>query len=195
MNIRASIIISIALLFTVSCAPKPKSEVLAINHLELLKSGKTAEANQQYCSIEDPLLLNSISSYKITNSRPSISDGAQMTDYIVEVETSQTNPRLKSNPVEINIVKSEDFYAVIVKSNEAFNKKMTDALAPIGRSHTPLEPPKRESINSAELCIFLSPEQFEVEKTDMEKETDQINEATDELQKMREEIQKGRQSP
>ncbi len=192
MNARNSILLALCVILITSCTPKPKSEALIENHLELLKSGRTVEANKQYCGIEDPLLLKSVNSYKIINSQSKNNVETPRTSYTVKVETSQTSPRIKSDTVQIDIMKPEDFYAATVKSNNEFNEKMREALAPTGRSPVPLEPPKREEVSTNELCIFLPFEQFEIEKTENQK---QIEQSTEELRQQTEDARKKRQSP
>jgi hypothetical protein len=99
---------------------------LAKSHLELVKAGKSSEANQQYCMTKESLRLHSVKEFKILSSQSKMQDGLSHTEIITKLDTDQTvyknieengivAPRKKSiEQVNLEIWKSDDFYNRIV---------------------------------------------------------------------------------
>jgi hypothetical protein len=126
---------------------------LAEQHLQLLKSGKQAEAQQQYCSLGDNLRLIEVEDFQLISETNIDDNGIQYT-YSVD------SPEIE-NQVIIEVYRPDDFFNVAVRSNSQLNNLLKSSSELMGEVHTGIETPKREDYSSNEYCVFLPFEQFE----------------------------------
>jgi hypothetical protein len=158
-------------LLLVSCGVTSPQD-LAKSHLELIKAGKSSEANQQYCMTKESLRLHSVKGFEILSSQLKTQDGLSYTQTITKLDTDQTvyknieengitAPRKQSiQQVKLEIWKSDDFYNRIVSETA----KLNDMTQKLGSTQKQLPVPNRSEVNSASSCIFLEFEQFESDK-------------------------------
>lgn len=125
---------------------------LAEKHLSLIESGKSGEAQSQYCSREDNLRLVEISSYEL-QSESEIENGIE---YVYAVESPNVE-----NYLTIQVLDSDAFFDMAVTSRAQLNNALEESAEILG-SQPELRPaPIRENFSRQDLCIFLPFEQFE----------------------------------
>ncbi|WP_392478915.1 hypothetical protein [Nostoc sp. C110] len=154
-----------------SCAATSLQD-LAKSHLELIKAGKSSEANQQYCMTKESLRLHSVKGFEILSSQSKTQNGLSYTEILTKLDTEQTvyknieengiaAPRKQSiQQVNLEVWKSDDFYNRIVSETA----KLNDFSQKIGSNQKQLPVPNRSEVNSNSLCVFLDFEQFESDK-------------------------------
>jgi hypothetical protein len=150
-----------------SCGTSPQD--LGKNHLELLKAGKSSDANQQYCVPKDSLSLYSVKEFEILSSQSKTQNGKSYIEVVAKVDTDQSvlkNAEVNGVPVRrkqpiqqvtLEIWKSDDIYNMevsnIAKLNEISQKNKMGLKS--------LRVPNKSEFSSASLCVVLPSEQFE----------------------------------
>jgi hypothetical protein len=146
------------------CSQSPKS--LVESHLQLIKDGKQAEANDQYCIPKESLKLHTITAFKVPQLKADETEGASVQVVFPEIQTSQF--RFKTNPegsltsekeqlktVKIQVWKSDDFYQRYVKSTAEVNNLTRTTSLITGSKPDLLPQPTREDVNSAPICVIV----------------------------------------
>ena len=142
------------ILLLAGCTQSPDS--LVQSHLTLLKSGKLAEANRQYCTPAETLALHSVKSFTVPAPQPEVIGDFTVPKYDVQIESEQYNIRRSTDepatsekvPIttaKINVWKSENFYQHSVKVSAQINR--------LSNSANPLPVPERSSVNAAPECL------------------------------------------
>lgn len=153
MKLKSLAAIAFLLLIT-GCQQTPDS--LVYSHLNLIKSGKLAEANKQYCTPTETLALHSVKSFTIPEPQPEIIGNFTIPEYTVTVESDQfifkvnpdSSPTSEKAPIattKIQVWKSEEFYQQSVKASAQLNRLINSA--------NPLPVPERSSVNAAPECL------------------------------------------
>lgn len=148
-------LLAIAPLLLISgCTQSPDS--LVQSHLALLKSGKLAEANRQYCTPTETLALHSVKSFTVPTPEPEVIGDFTVPLYNVQIESEQynirrspdepaTSEKVPITTAKINVWKSEDFYQHAIKVSAQINR--------LSNSATLLPVPERSSVNAAPECL------------------------------------------
>lgn len=174
MNGRYYLLSALFLLSITACSSSPQS--LAENHLDMIKSGKVSQANQQYCITSETLRLHTVSSFKVTSSQQKTRDNFPYTEVVASIETDQF--RFKNvdkggvmvpqkdvlQQVTLEVWKSDDFYQELVKTTAKLNDLAKSTAALTGTQTATSSVPDRNKVSKESLCIFLPFEQFESDK-------------------------------
>lgn len=165
----------IVFLFSISaCSSSPQS--LAENHLDLIKLGSAAKANQQYCTPSETLRLYSIKSFKIISSQQKSYDNLPYTEVIADIDTDQYRFKNVDNNgiispqkevlhrVTFEIWKSDDIYQAEVKSQAKINDISKSLSNFTGDQAKISSVPDRGKVNKESQCVFMPFEQFENDK-------------------------------
>ncbi len=154
------------LLILFGCAPSPKS--LVESHLQLIKDGKQAEANAQYCIPKETLKLHTVTAFKVSELVPDKKESSSVLVVFPEIDTPQF--KFKTNAegqltaekekitVKIQVWKSEEFYQAYVKSRSEINNLIRSSSAITGSAPKILPIPTREDVNSADKCLYVEAE-------------------------------------
>ncbi|MBN8564901.1 MAG: hypothetical protein J0L70_30755 [Leptolyngbya sp. UWPOB_LEPTO1] len=153
----------LALLGLAACSSSPTS--LAENHLKLLVSNKSSEANQQYCMTGETLRLHSLKSFHIANTQKKTRDSLEYTEVTAKIDTDQyrlgKSGKELLQQVTLEVWNSEDFYQYSVKSTAKLNDLGAKTATLTGTRQVNLAAPAREKVNKASTCVFLPFDQFE----------------------------------
>jgi hypothetical protein len=174
MNCRYNFLFFVFLFSTTACSFSPQS--LAENHLDQIKSGKSSQANQQYCITSETLRLHTVKSFKVISSQQKTRDNFPYTEVAFNIETDQFRFKNVGNgevmipqkevlkQVILEIWKSDDFYQKLVKSYAKANDSANSVAALTGTKIETLSVPDRGEVNKESLCVFLPFKQFESDK-------------------------------
>jgi hypothetical protein len=171
MNSRNYLISTFFLLSITACSSSPQS--LAEKHLDMIKSGKSSQANQQYCMPSETLRLHTVNSFKVSSSQQKTRDNLPYTEVVASIETDQFRFKNVDNggvivpkkevlqQVTLEVWKSDDFYQELVKTTAKLNDLGKSTAALTGTQATTQSVPVRDKVNKDSLCIFLPFDQFE----------------------------------
>lgn len=174
MNGRVYLFSAFFLLSITACSSNPQS--LAEKHLDMIKSGKASQANQQYCMTGETLRLHTVNSFKVTSSQRKTRDNLPYTEVVASIETDQFRFKNVDNggvmvpqkevlqQVTLEVWKSDDFYQEVVKTTAKLNDLAKSTAALTGTQTATSSVPDRDKVNKDSLCIFLPFEQFESDK-------------------------------
>ncbi len=154
-----------------SCSPSPKD--LGTSHLDLIKSGKVSQANQQYCMKGEILRLHSIKSFQPVESQPKNRDEFSYVEVTAKIDTDQDRfKKVTTDGVEtlkkeilqqatLEIWNSDDFYQELIKTTAKLNDLSRSSSALTGSVFKAMPSPDRSKVSAEKLCVFLPYEQFE----------------------------------